>query len=104
MGWDTEIDGPCFLTDVQFGGKAKSPWFQNKGWVTGPGNPAVDQLLECFPSVLKSVLPACLQLLLRGQISLGNLLSFRGVAPHTGGPTAAAKNLNGSFLGLQFFY
>lgn len=104
MGWDTEIDGPCFLTDVQLGGKAKSLCLQNKGWVTGPGNPAVDQLLECFPSVLKAVLPACLQLLPRGLISLGNLLFFQGVALCTGGPTAAAcEEKTTSFLGLQFF-
>lgn len=81
VGWDTEIDGPCFLTDVQFAGKAKSLCLQNKGWVTCPGNPPVDQLLECFPSVL----PACLQLLLSGQISLGNLFSFRGITLHTVG-------------------
>lgn len=77
---------------------------QNKGWVTGPGNPAVDQLLECFPSVLKAVLPACLQLLPSGLTSLGNLLSFQGVALCTGGPTAAAwEERTTSFLGLQFF-
>lgn len=46
-----EIDGLCFLTDVQFGGKAKSLWLQNKGWVTGLGNPPVDQLPEYFSSV-----------------------------------------------------
>lgn len=46
-----EIYGPWFLTDVQFGGKAKSLWLKNKGWVTGLGNPPVDQLLECFSSV-----------------------------------------------------
>lgn len=105
MDWDTEIDGPCFLTDVQFGGKAKSLCLQNKGWVTGPGNPAVDQLVECFPSVLKSVLSACLQLLLSGHIGLGNLLAFRGVVLHTGGRNAAAcEERTSSFLGLHFFY
>lgn len=105
MDWDTEIDGPCFLTDVQFGGKAKSLCLQNKGWVTGPGNLAADQLLECFPSVLKAVLPPCLQLLLHGHISLGNLLSFPDIALHMEDPTAAAcEERASSFLGLQFFY